>query len=194
MNPDEVLGVYLGLVEHHELAGITRERDRFLMLAIDSARTADRQEMASSLWQRLVQFSPQHVMARYRDLAEPFRSPDIQAYLRELRLEYPVSLASDQLAKIRSEKPAESTISIRPVVNLWNHPSQGAETSQTMAQTLARSQIPPGKALAEPLPWRRPEVDPEAVDAFSRYYCQGLSFLLVFSFIGLFIYAIWGQG
>lgn len=104
--PSDRLTVYLELAEHYDLLGQFSMRDRFLMLAADSALAAGQAEDAEGLRQRILSGSRHHMLRPYRSFSEAARAPDVQTYLTDLKANYPPEQARNLLDTLRSgEEP-----------------------------------------------------------------------------------------
>jgi hypothetical protein len=109
MNTDlNSLDVYRQLAEWHESRGQASMRDRFLVLAADSAMHAGLAEEAEMLRQRLLQANPHHLLKPYRSFAEALQIPDVQVYVQDLRINYPLEVAEDLLHSLRASAETEA--------------------------------------------------------------------------------------
>jgi hypothetical protein len=189
VNPDESLATYLPLADFAEkerTASGFSLRDQYLVLAVDSAASANRLEMASTLWQRLATSSPGHPFTRFRDCSEALRSPESQTMLRALRLEYPPGLARDQLQRLRSAVPAST-----PVVRPFKPPETVAQAMVPPAFSGFGQPVPPEKKPLEPLPWRQSAATGDQVSAFNWWYCAVLAWLVLFLGLAWIAYPFW---
>ena len=64
--------------------------------SIDAALRAGHTAEAELLRQRLLRLNPHHLLKPYASFAEAAGHPDIQSYIEELRLKYPVEVAEGQ--------------------------------------------------------------------------------------------------
>jgi hypothetical protein len=102
MSPATIsLDTYRELADWYERLGQTTMRDRFLMLAADAAMQAGHPEEAERYRQRLLSGSRHHMLRPYGSWAEASAAPDVQAYLRDLRLNYPPEVAQKLLAGLK---------------------------------------------------------------------------------------------
>lgn len=189
MNPDESLATYLSLADFAEkerTASGFSLRDHYLILSVDSAAAANRLEMASSLWQRLAASSPGHPFTRYRDCSEALRSPESQAILRALRLEYPPGLARDQLQRLRSALPASA-----PVLRPFKPPETVAQAMVSPAFSGFAQPAPAEKKNMEPLPWRQSGGAADRVSAFNWWFCVVLAGLVLVLGLVWVAYPLW---
>src|ERR1044072_4989677 len=56
---------------------------------------------AERLRQRLLQFTPHHMVKPFASFADALRSPDVQNYVRDLKQSYPLATAHQMLAGLR---------------------------------------------------------------------------------------------
>ena len=97
--------VYRDLADFHDRHGLCTLRDRFLVLAAAAAQSAGRSDEGEQLRQRLLQGNGSHLLRPFASLAEALGSPDVQAYIEDLRQEYPPHAAEDLLASVRASAP-----------------------------------------------------------------------------------------
>ena len=107
--------LYRELADAYERLGQATMRDRFLMLAADAALQAGQANEAERLRQRLLSGSRHHMLKPYSSFAEAANAPDVQTYLRDLRLNYPPEVARQMLASLQSSpEPAPSPAPTAP--------------------------------------------------------------------------------
>ncbi|MFQ3592896.1 MAG: hypothetical protein SNJ82_06855 [Gemmataceae bacterium] len=94
--------LYRELADAYERLGQATMRDRFLMLAADAALQAGQTAEAERLRQRLLSGSRHHMLKPYSSFAEASNAPDVQTYLRDLRLNYPPDVAGQMLASLQA--------------------------------------------------------------------------------------------
>ncbi len=87
------LNVYSELAECYDRLGQFSMRDRFLILAADAALETGQPGEAERMRLRLLQGSRHHMLRPYHSFAEAARAPDVQTYLKDLRTNYPPSVA-----------------------------------------------------------------------------------------------------
>src|SRR5437660_8539008 len=104
---DRVVSVYQELADWHDRRGQTQLRDRFLVLAADTAYAAGRAEEAEELRRVLLQLNPHHLLKSSASFAEARRSTDVQSYLNDLRQSYPPEAAEQLLESLRGEPGSE---------------------------------------------------------------------------------------
>jgi hypothetical protein len=97
---DKNLQVYIDLAEMYQLQRDAGMREVFLMLAADSALKAGRPGQAEQLRQELLKQNPYHALKPFPTFVEAAQHPDIESYLNDLRLKYPVEVAEDMLESI----------------------------------------------------------------------------------------------
>lgn len=95
------LQIYRDLADAYEQLGQVTMRDRFLMLAADAAHQLNQPQEAERLRQRLLTGSRHHMLRPYASFAEALTAPDVQTYLRDLRLNYPPDVAEQMLASLQ---------------------------------------------------------------------------------------------
>jgi hypothetical protein len=98
---DAMFLIYRDLADYHERQGLDQLRDRFLVLAAASAQSAGQSDEAERLRQRLLRNGDHHLLRPFTSMAQAMCALDVQAYVEELRLEYPVHAAEDLLASVR---------------------------------------------------------------------------------------------
>jgi hypothetical protein len=110
------LSVYRDLADCYDRLGQVSMRDRFLILAADAALEAGQPAEAERLRQRLLQGSRHHMLRPYSSFAEAASGPDVQTYLRDLRLNYPLDVAEQLLDSLQgnAEKPGAPAPQAQP--------------------------------------------------------------------------------
>lgn len=117
-NHQEMLDVYVELAEIYEEQGQPQMRDRFLLLAADSALSCGQPDEAERLRKRFLAANPHHIVKPYSSFAQALCAPDVQNYVSNLRKNYPEEVAQDLLETLRKDfgpRPAPSTAN-RPAV------------------------------------------------------------------------------
>ena len=97
-----VLQVYKDLAECYERRGQAQMRDRFLVLAADAALSGGQPGEAERLRLRLLQANPHHMLKPYASFEQARAAPDVDTYVRNLRLNYPLEVAADLLRALNS--------------------------------------------------------------------------------------------
>jgi hypothetical protein len=87
--------VYKDLADGYERRGQAQMRDRFLVLAADAALAAGQADEAERLRQRLLMLNPHHMLKPYANFSQARQAPDVDTYVRNLRLNYPQDVAED---------------------------------------------------------------------------------------------------
>jgi hypothetical protein len=85
MAAQELLQHYLNQARACEQSGQLRQRDRFLVLALDIAWQAGKVSDAEQIWQRLRAVNPHHVLVGFASLQQALENPVIQQYLVHAR-------------------------------------------------------------------------------------------------------------
>lgn len=82
-----------------------RMRDWFLVLAADAALAAGNAIEAERLRGLLLARNPHHLISPFASFTEALKSPDIQAYVADLRREYPPAVAGKIWEEHKSPEP-----------------------------------------------------------------------------------------
>jgi hypothetical protein len=153
---DEVLQVYRDLANWYERHDQPQMRDRFLVLAADAAKSAGHDQEAERQRQRLLALNPQHLLRPYNSMAQALQAPDVQIYIRDLRLNYPLETARELLNNIRASEEESAIDGPSSEFNLsvddatW-HTAPGADP---LEQTAALPPIVPRPRTATNQPGR----------------------------------------
>jgi hypothetical protein len=99
------LAVFRELSDLYERQGQPQLRDRFLLLAADAALEDGDPIQADLLRLRLLHFSPHHMLKPFASFAEALASPDLRAYLNDLKESYPIEVAQQMLDTLRQAAP-----------------------------------------------------------------------------------------
>lgn len=94
---EDAVTLYVRLAQRHEQLSQLPERDRFLILAADAASRAGRQDEAERLRQRLLAQNPHHLLKPYKSWLEAMATPDVVAYVQQLRRQFPQEQAEQLL-------------------------------------------------------------------------------------------------
>jgi hypothetical protein len=163
---EQIFRVYQDLAHCFDTQGNALMRNRFLVLAADAALTAGQTEEAELLRDRLLQYSPHHLLKPFASLVEALRSTKVQTYVDDLRRTYPPETAESLLASVRSEQD-----------------TAGKDQQDQVPPTLAAIEIPHTQETA-PLadidwgdglcggpdkPPSEPEPGPEGIKSFKVY-------------------------
>src|SRR5712692_10457345 len=97
-----VLTVYKELAECYERRGQAQMRDRFLVLACDAALSGGQADEAERLRMKLLQANPHHMLKPYASFDQARAAPDVDTYVRNLRLNYSQEVAEDLLRTLRA--------------------------------------------------------------------------------------------
>ncbi len=89
MAAQELLQHYLDQARTCEQSSQLRQRDRFLVLALDIAWQAGKVSDAEQIWQRLRAVNPHHVLVGFASLQQALENPVIQQYLVHVRTTHP---------------------------------------------------------------------------------------------------------
>jgi hypothetical protein len=157
MDTHASLLVYKELADCYDQKGEASMRDRFLVLAADAALAAGMPDEAERLRQRLLQVNPHHLLRPYANFAQALQAPDVQTYVRDLRLNYPLDTAESLLRAVRDEAtvpaaaeedapPAQVPSATKPIFQVREEPRL-APRPPTVARTIA-----PRKAIPLPAP------------------------------------------
>ena len=138
------LSVYRELADCYDRLGQASMRDRFLILAADSALEAGQPSEAERFRQRLLQGSRHHMLRPYASFAEAALAPDVQTYLRDLRLNYPLEVARQLLDSLQGGNTA---------------PKAALHETAPLNQLFPPATLPPPDD-PEPIPPTMPLIDP----------------------------------
>lgn len=141
-SPDKCIRIYQELATCYEQIGEAQVRDRFLVLAAESALSAGRPEEAETIRGRLLQLNPHHLLKPYASLTQAMESADVKSYVDGLRRTYPRENAEQMLESIRAGAPPGST-GAGPKSDAAK--SDGAKSVERKAEAdaLARLSFPP---------------------------------------------------
>ena len=161
----ETQRIYCELAEWYEAHSQAQMRDRFLLLAADTALSEGMPEEAERLRQRLLQHSPHHMLRPFASFAEAMRSPDVQGYINDLRHTYPPETAEQLLMSVRSEgEPEAAAPSPPPASDLpaaGNHaPTPAAEPLKVYRVRDEERRAAPAAAPPRPAAPRKPAPAP----------------------------------
>src|SRR5215475_10577607 len=118
------LQVYKELADWYERQGQAAMRDRFLILAAESAFSAGNREEAERLRQRLLQGNPHHMLKPFSSFAQALQSTNVQIYVHDLQVNYPPETAQNLLQNLRGG--AESTSAVpqtAPLIEIRDEPT-----------------------------------------------------------------------
>jgi hypothetical protein len=99
---DDPVQVYKELADCYDRRREPPMRDRFLVLAADAALCAGRADEADRFRLRLLKLNPHHMLKPYTSFTQAMQAPDIQTYVRDLRLNYPPEVATVLLNSLRN--------------------------------------------------------------------------------------------
>jgi hypothetical protein len=99
---DDPVQVYKELADCYDRRREPPMRDRFLVLAADAALRAGRADEADRLRLRLLKLNPHHMLKPYASFTQAMQAPDVQTYVRDLRLNYPPEVATVLLNSLRT--------------------------------------------------------------------------------------------
>lgn len=94
--------VYQQLADWYDGQGQVHLRDRFLVLAADTALAAGDRDAAEQLRSRLLQLNPHHLLRPFASFAEAVESGDVQDYVLDLRQKYPAEVADQLLESLHT--------------------------------------------------------------------------------------------
>jgi hypothetical protein len=166
--------LYLQLAEQYEYRSEPKMRDRFLILAADTAASAGQGPEAERLLQRLLRSSPHHMLKAFTSFAEATQAEHIRTYIDDLRKNYPLDTAENLLQSLRQDQeppPAAATWATplpvaptRPGHTDSEHTLPGLLPEEPDAFNLMpmdepdddKTQVIPVKPVAQPRPLARP--------------------------------------
>jgi hypothetical protein len=124
MDSQATLQVYKELADWYERQGEPALRDRFLVLAAETAFSAGKPDEAERLRQRLLQGNPHHMLKPYSSFSEAMQSTILQIYIHDLQQNYPPESAEGLLQKVRSSgEPATHVPQTAPVLEVRDEPT-----------------------------------------------------------------------
>jgi hypothetical protein len=106
------LQVYRELADWYERQGQAAMRDRFLILAAEAAFSAGNPDEAERLRQRLLQANPHHMLKPFSSFAQALQSTNIQIYIHDLQVNYPLETAENLLRSLRDGPTATPATSL----------------------------------------------------------------------------------
>ncbi|MHB8736662.1 MAG: hypothetical protein ACYC6M_15275, partial [Terriglobales bacterium] len=121
-----MLQVYKELADWYERQGQPAMRDRFLILAAESAFSAGKPEEAERLRQRLLQGNPHHMLKPFSSFAQALQSTNIQIYIHDLQVNYPPKTAEGLLQGLRGGSEATLPGAVpqtAPLIELRDEPT-----------------------------------------------------------------------
>jgi hypothetical protein len=163
---EQIVRTYEELAGHFDRQGEAPMRDRYLVLAADSALRGGMSDAAERLRGRLLQLNPHHLLRPFATLPEAMQSPDVQSYVSGLRRSYPPERAAQLLGSLgpmATEPVAIVPAATNPPGVLKVYRGQDPEPRPPAAAA------PPAPALAPPPPQPAPQpVRPAAVAVAPR--------------------------
>lgn len=174
----ETTQLYARLAETYHGKGRYQERDRFFMLAADTAWTAGDPEEAEAIRRRILEFNPNHLLRPYQSFAEAIQTADMMAYIQQLRRGYPPSRAEELLRglegsagpKVRTDDaagylPPALGVTLKPeAMPTWS--TRSAEQPKFIDLPKPAPPPPPPPPRPAPLPAREPEPPPADAEPF----------------------------
>jgi hypothetical protein len=118
---DDPVQVYLELSNLYDRRREPPMRDRFLVLAADAALRIGRTAEADRLRLRLLKFNPHHMLKPYASFTQATQAPDVQTYIRDLRLNYPTEVAVVLLHSLRNATTLNETRAPTPSLTADDH-------------------------------------------------------------------------
>jgi hypothetical protein len=118
---ERALITFRELADLYERRGDPQMRDRFLVLAADTAHNAGLDDEAERMRRRLLQASPHHLLKPYGSFGEALQAEDVQIYVNDLRANYPPEVADNLLQSLRQRDGSGKARPIpptAPVINL----------------------------------------------------------------------------
>lgn len=169
----DVIEVYQGIAEEFHRLEVPQKRDRFLLLAADTAYArGDRQE-AERLRRLILNRNPNHLLKPYATFEEALRSADIQTYLQQLRLRYPPESAMELWAQLK--RTGQTTVAASfpampqpsaPLSAFVNGPTDGTRVAGNgplinvgnirASEEHAMNDAQPGRPTTNPPSWQTP--------------------------------------
>lgn len=107
MPADTNSSLYQELAEKYHAKGKYPERDRFLILAADAAWNGGQPDAAEGYRRRILEYNPNHLLRPYPSFADALKSPDILAYVQQLRRGYPRDRALELMKELDLQDPRQ---------------------------------------------------------------------------------------
>jgi hypothetical protein len=123
-NPVGVRELYRELADGYAARGQPQFRDRFLVLAADTALAAGDRAEAERFRLRLLAVNPHHLLKPYSSFAQAMESSDVQTYVSGLRRDYPPEVArglKQSLEEVKDPEPRQVPVT-SPLLNLGDGP------------------------------------------------------------------------
>src|SRR5262249_55181187 len=105
-NPANNMRLYLQLADESQRLGRAEDRERFLLLAADTAFQAGQLDEAERIRRNILAHNPNYFLKPYSTLAEALKTPDILKYVQDLRKHYPPGQAEKWLQSLRGQAHA----------------------------------------------------------------------------------------
>jgi hypothetical protein len=148
-NPESLLRVYEELADRFIKQNEPRFRDHCLVLAADTALSAQRPQDAERLRQRLLHHNPHHLLRPFASMIEALQAPDVQEYVADLRRQWPPEFVEKlYLEGAEAPMPVDPApvAPVAPVAHATNPP---------LAEPAVATPLPPRRA---DVPAQRPPV------------------------------------
>jgi len=97
--------LYQQLADAYHSQGRFQERDRFLVLAMDSACESGQVPLSEQIRQRLLELNPNHLLKPYGSSKDAVLSPNFANYLGQLRKNFPPAKAQALLNEVGQPAP-----------------------------------------------------------------------------------------
>jgi hypothetical protein len=149
------LELYQQLADWYEQRNQAQMRDRFLVLAADSALSSGKSDMAERLRNRLLQQNPHHLLKPYASFAEAMKAPDVQSYVADLRRSYSPEAAEHLLESLHSQAGEAGPTAApppRPLGSTAPPPAQPSEPPKESPEVLQFYRIHENLEPAKPDP------------------------------------------
>ncbi len=136
------LKLYRELADRYDQCGQFSMRDRFLMLAADTAYESGQPQEAEELRQRLLRLNRHHMLRPYSSFEEALAAADVQTYLADLRANYPPDIAAQLLKSLKGGPKSVPVEQTQPLD--WMPPVGPA------APAAAPAPVPPTAPVVDP--------------------------------------------
>jgi hypothetical protein len=117
--------LYRDLADGYASRGQPQFRDRFLVLAADTALSEGDGDAAERFRQRLLGFNPHHLLKPYSSFTQAMQIADVQTYVQDLRKNYPPDVARGLLRSLQEVREREANPQIpvtAPLINFGSEP------------------------------------------------------------------------
>jgi len=180
---NEKIRVYRELAEIYDGQGQAQMRDRFLVLAADTALAAGQAEDAERLRAHLLRLNPHHLLKPYDSFAEAAKSADVENYLSALRRSHPYERTEHLLETLRqggtpskresvagdegATRGSVPDLQVFRVVDVGETPRADPSRSRSVNLEPSASRARPSKPAGSPAPASQPKRPPNVPSVYA---------------------------